>query len=246
MSVFLLVWAVCYADGMSLSASNGRPLDVTGYGLTWDDLPPASEQAVDLRELFGFKSPDESPRPMELEVGSGKGTFLVQHAPTRPDVDFLGIEYARAFFRYAGDRVRRHAMPNVRMLYADASSFIRLYVGDAKISQVHLYFPDPWPKARHHKRRFVQIDMLGEVHRILENPVADRAESGCLRIATDHADYFEWMEEKAQACSHLFERHEFVSPQGAEEGELVGTNFERKYREEGRSFHGMILRKIPQ
>jgi tRNA G46 methylase TrmB len=75
-----------------------------------------------------------------------------------------------------------------------------------------------------------------ELHRVLEP-------SGLLRIATDHADYFAWMREHLAPAASLYEELPFESPASAGEGELVGTNFERKYRREGRPFHAMILRK---
>ena len=101
---------------------------------------------------------------------------------------------------------------------------------------MHIYFPDPWPKARHNKRRLVQVPFLRQAHRVLEP-------HGLLRIATDHSDYFAWMVDHANQVAELFDSLPFESPESAGEGELVGTNFERKYRREGRPFHGMILRK---
>lgn len=259
-----------YLADMSSSLGHGRELDTTGYGWTWDDLPAPEDGPLDLRAFFDFPEPGaDTPRPLELEVGSGKGTFGVSYGEVNPGVDLLGIEYARAFWRYAADRVRRHAMPNVRMLYAEASSFLKLYVPEASLRQVHVYFPDPWPKKRHHKRRFVCEANLRLLHRLLEpgDAGSDRvgeahaAESsggesrgartrggqprpsppGQVRIATDHAEYFAWMEDAAEACTDVFERRDFDPPGSGEAGELVGTNFERKYRRAGRSFYGMIL-----
>lgn len=243
---------------MASSLGHGRELDTAGCGWTWDDLPAPDEGPLDLRPFFDF--PDAGvdtprPRPLELEIGSGKGTFAVRYGEANPGVDLLGIEYARAFWRYAADRVRRHAMRNVRMLYAEASSFLKLYVPEASVRQVHVYFPDPWPKKRHHKRRFVCEANLRLLHRLLEPGNADspatsgweRASEtanetrGRVRLATDHADYFAWMEQAAAACADAFERRAFDPPGSGETGELVGTNFERKYRREGRSFYGMIL-----
>ncbi len=124
------------------------------------------------------------------------------------------------------------------MVHAEAGYFLRNYVADGIFQQVHIYFPDPWPKARHNKRRLVQAPFLRDVHRIL-------TPTGQIRLATDHLDYFAWMEDHAAQVSDIFDRLEFVSPESAGEGELVGTNFERKYRREGRPFNAMILRKKP-
>ncbi len=232
---------------MSLSLSRGRQLDVGHHGIAQDDLPPMEGGRVDPRQWFLHKDskPSDPGRRVELEIGSGKGTFLVQQAQMNPGVDYLGLEWAKAFWRYAADRCRRHGLENVRLIRADAAMFVTHYVPDGVFRQVHIYFPDPWPKKRHHKRRLVQASFLRELHRVLGPTLDDDRESGQVRIATDHADYFDWMQDHAAQVTDLFDRLPFVSPESAGEGEMVGTNFERKYRQEGRPFQGMILRKIP-
>ncbi|MCC7145290.1 MAG: tRNA (guanosine(46)-N7)-methyltransferase TrmB [Phycisphaeraceae bacterium] len=223
---------------MGFSISHGKSMDVTGWGIDQTQLPPFEAGRINPRQWFAL---ERQPLPLDLEIGSGKGTFLVQQATASPQVNFLGIEYAAAFWRYAADRCRRHNLGNVRLLHTEASFFIRNYVPDAAFRQVHIYFPDPWPKKRHHKRRLVQEPFLRELHRVLE-PAAQPGH-GLIRLATDHSDYYQWMLQHAALAADLFEPLPFESPASAGEGELVGTNFERKYRREGRPFHGMILRK---
>lgn len=225
---------------MSQSLSRGKPLEPGDYGFRVEDLPSLGDSPEQSR--FDFRTwfaPEHRDRPMELEIGSGKGTFLVQQAPLTPDVNYVGIEYASAFWLYAADRVRRHAMDNVRMLCADAKTIIGWYMPDAAVRAVHVYFPDPWPKTRHHKRRMIQLDTLAHFHRILEP-------GGQLRLVTDHADYFAWMEDHAAQVTDRFDRIAFERPDStdtADAGEVVGTNFERKYRREGRPFNAMTLVK---
>lgn len=215
-------------------------LDVGHHGFAQESLPALDHGPLDLQTFFGFsQEPGAPPRPLELEIGSGKGTFLVQQAVLQPETDFLGIEYAGAFWRHAADRCRRHGLENVRLLHADATVFVRNYVADASLHRLHLYFPDPWPKKRHHKRRSFQAPFLREVHRVL-------APGGEMHVATDHQDYFAWMEEHAAQVEDLFERRPFTPPPSAGEGELVGTNFERKYRVEGRTFNAMVLARRVQ
>ena len=127
-----------------------------GYiGLTQEELPHNADGGpagpIDLRAWFG---PDLAAmaRPLELEIGSGKGTFLVQQATLLPGVNFIGVEWAMQFWKFAADRCRRHELENVRLLRAEAGLFVRCYVPDQCFQQVHIYFPDPWPKTRHHKR----------------------------------------------------------------------------------------------
>ncbi len=226
---------------MALSLGHGKELDVTGVGIDQTQLPPFEQGAIDVRAWFAPGCPPDSAehaRPLELEIGSGKGTFLVQQAALTPHVNYIGIEWAKAFWRYGADRCRRRQLTNVRLLHIEAAMFIRNYIAPATFRQVHIYFPDPWPKARHHKRRLIQVPFLREMHRVLQP-------AGHVRLATDHTDYFAWMNEHAAQVPELFDILPFESPDSAGEGELVGTNFERKYRREGRPFHAMILRRKP-
>ena len=136
---------------MSFGLSRGKELDSGEYGYVTADLPPHDSGPFDPRDWFGH--PD---RRFELEIGSGKGTFLVQQSVLEPETNFLGIEWAGEFCRYAADRIRRHEMKNVRMLHTDATEFIRYWCPDGIADVIHLYFSDPWPKSRHHKRRVLR------------------------------------------------------------------------------------------
>lgn len=214
---------------MSFGLSRGRELETEGWGILARDLPPYENGRIDPRSWFM-----NADAPFELEIGSGKGTFLLQQASIDEDTNFLGIEWAGEFYRYAADRMRRHALNNVRLLHADATEFIRFWCPDAIARVVHLYFSDPWPKKRHHKRRVIQDSSLAEIHRILQP-------KGELRIVTDHVELWAWYEEHVGRNAHLFERVPFEAPQSADDDEVVGTNFERKFAREGRPFHAMTL-----
>jgi tRNA (guanine-N7-)-methyltransferase len=220
---------------MSFGLGHGRELDPSGVGISQRELPPPEQGR--LGPAFFF--PARPQAPFELEIGSGKGTFLMQEAPAHPQTNFLGIEYAGEFYRYAADRIRRAGLPNVRMLYADASEFVAHWLADGCCSVVHLYFSDPWPKTRHHKRRVVQDASLAQFHRVL-------VPGGELRLVTDHPMLWAWYEEHAARAAHLFAREGFARPASAAADEVVGTNFERKYRREGRPFHAMTLRRLEQ
>ncbi|MEM7630129.1 MAG: hypothetical protein AAF356_12050 [Planctomycetota bacterium] len=261
---------------MSFGLGHGKTMDPGAVGLTQQDLPALPDDVVtnpggarvDPRAWF-----DVPDRPLELEIGSGKGTFLVQQAGLQPETNFLGIEWAREFWLYAADRVRRRVeagdgLGNVRLLHTDATEFLRWRCPSETFGVIHLYFSDPWPKAKHHKKRVVQHRFLLEAWRTL-------LPGGELRVVTDHDDLWAWDEahfdlwatpgdeprdrdalaaripampsEVSEAMGDLpmppFERLAFDRPESAGEGELVGTNFERKFREEGRSFNAAVLRK---
>ena len=185
---------------------------------------------LDFARIFGRAG------PVHMEIGSGKGTFLVAQAQAQPEVNFLGIEWARKFYRHAVDRIGRWGLRNVRIVRTDAATFLRGFVPQESVDCFHVYFPDPWPKKRHHKRRFLQGSNLDVLIRCLKP-------GGEIRIATDHADYFEQIREVTSAYSGKLEEIEFERPAGAREGELTGTNYERKYVKQSRPIYTAAFRK---
>jgi len=268
---------------MSLGLGRSRALDPGVIGVRSGALPALPDRLDDERALAAarvdprawFPKPGQ---PLEIEIGPGKGAFLVEQASAHPDRNYLGIEQAGEFWAYVADRCRRRQLSNVRVLFGDAASFLHWRAPDAVAEVIHLYFSDPWPKNRHHKRRVVQDDFLADAWRVL-TPTAGSACWGAsgpactagtvgtggtggtggelcggeLRIVTDHDDYWAWMEEHfARWCdpsrqTPRFERAAFAGadrPASAGAGELVGTNFERKYAREGRQFHAVTLRKF--
>ena len=171
-----------------------------------------------------------------IEIGAGKGTFLLNQARALPDDNFLGIEWARKFYRYAVDRIGRWGLKNVRIIRTDAAAFIAGSVPDESVDIFHIYFPDPWPKKRHHKRRFICSANLEHLIRCLKK-------SGQIRIATDHDEYFEQIKAVLSERNDELEQIDFAPAAGADTGEWVGTNFERKYIKDQRKIHTLAARK---
>ncbi len=204
----------------------GRAIAPEGFGITPEEL----SRPVTSASLFGNDA------PLELEVGSGKGTFLVTESQARPDVNFLGIEYTRRYWRCAADRLRRNDQDNARLVLAEAVTFIRDHLDDASLSGVHVYFPDPWPKTSHRKRRFVQAEHI--------ELVAMKMRSGArLRIVTDHAKYFAQIDKVIRSSSLRVIDFDALAA-AADSQEIVGSNFERKYRREGRAFHTIACERV--
>jgi tRNA (guanine-N7-)-methyltransferase len=187
---------------------------------------------VDFEDIFGRKA------PIHIEVGSGKGTFLVSETRAHPENNYLGIEWANRYYRLAVDRIGRWGIDNVRIMRTDAAVFFAENVPDDSVSWFHIYFPDPWPKVRHNKRRLICTDNVQQIIRCLEP-------GGVLNLATDHADYFEQMEEvlNAEFANGTLDQIPFTRAAGAKEGETVGTNFERKYIVEGRKINTIAAKK---
>ncbi len=213
-----------------------RHRGLTGSHATGPDTPillpesfGAETSKVDFRALFG------NDNPVEIEIGSGKGAFIVGRAEIRPNVNFLGIEWARQYCHYAADRLERHNLTNARMLRTDAAVFFRNRVPDGSLQRVHIYFPDPWPKTRQRKRRIVQPAFVSLLHRKL-------VMGGQLAVVTDHRDYSRQMRWVITAQPG-FATVPFPKTSAAGEGELVGTNFERKYIAQGRRFFSLAVMK---
>jgi len=181
---------------------------------TWDTAnillgDSVTKGPVDFDTIFG------NARPVEIEIGTGKGTFLLERARARPEVNFLGIEYARPYCYYAADRFRRHGLTNVRMLHADAGHFFKICLPSESLLRVHIYFPDPWPKRRHHRRRLFRPPFLADIRRVL-------CVGGLLIIVTDHMGYFDQIRNVLAACGEGLATIPMPGMTDAE-GEIVGT-----------------------
>ncbi|MFN2420051.1 MAG: tRNA (guanosine(46)-N7)-methyltransferase TrmB, partial [Gemmatimonadota bacterium] len=188
-------------------------------------LPAAALPApVDWSAIFGNDG------PVEIEIGSGKGTFLVDAAERRPDTNFLALEYAADYAEHLRDRVRRRRLENVRVARAEAVRFFEDHVAEGSVRAIHVYFPDPWPKKRHHKRRLLSPAFAALAARALEP-------GGEIRLVTDHAEYFEEAAAALAAAPGLE-----AAP--VDEAAMSDTNYERKYRAEGRPIHRAVFRRV--
>jgi tRNA (guanine-N7-)-methyltransferase len=190
--------------------------------------PPAP---IDWAALFG------DDHPVELEVGFGKGLFLLNAALAHPDVNFVGVEIERKYQLFTATRLAKRGLRNVRLARADAREFLRDRVATGSLRAVHVYFPDPWWKKRHHKRRVFTPEFAAQCQRVL-------SPGGCLHVATDVEDYFALMRE---ALAPLAGLRELPPPAAAEPGREPdpGTNFERKARERGRPVHRALYERAP-
>ena len=186
----------------------------------WDPMLPGRglPRPLEWGVVFGSEG------PVEIEIGSGKGTFLVEAAGARPDHRFLSIEWALPYAEHLADRVRRRGLENVRVARADAARFLAEHVPAGSVRVLHVYFPDPWPKKRHHKRRLLQPGFIEAAAEALEP-------GGELRFVSDHAEYFE------EARSALAANPDLAEAPVLEEEMTDLTNYERKYRAEGRPIH---------
>jgi tRNA (guanine-N7-)-methyltransferase len=195
------------------------------YLLTVPD-PPVP---IDWRMVFG------NDHPVEIEVGFGKGLFLLTASQTSPDINFLGIEILRKYQLFTATRLAKRHIPNVRLACADARLLLRDCVATDTVQAVHVYFPDPWWKKRHHKRRVFTPEFAEQCERILQP-------GGRLYVATDVEDYFKLIAELVPAHTRLHS----VPPPGPQDPAHdldYLTNFERKFRQAGKPIYRLGYEK---
>lgn len=173
--------------------------------------------SLDFAQMFG------NANPVVLEVGSGKGRFLIASATEQPQVNFVGIEKSLHYHRVIRDRVMKRHLENVRLINHDAFLVLQKMVPDATLAEIHIYFPDPWPRKREQKRRIVRPEALAEMRRTL-------TDGGSGIFVTDHRDYYE---AAAPVIAEFF-RSEARVP-GPDDAPR--TNYEAKYRAEGRPIY---------
>jgi tRNA (guanine-N7-)-methyltransferase len=200
---------------LSLAALEPYLVDVPHPGRLPPDSPRlAPEPPIDWHVFFG------NDHPVEIEVGFGKGLFLLNQGQSRPDINFLGIEIERKYALLTATKLAKAGVANVKLACTDARWFLKHRVVAGSVAALHVYFPDPWWKNRHRKRKLFTRDFADEVVRVLQP-------RGRLHYVSDVADYFA---ESMAMLREIKSLNEVPVPDG---GEYL-TNFERKYRLEGR------------
>jgi tRNA (guanine-N7-)-methyltransferase len=182
-----------------------------------------------LQEPLEWSQIAPSQSPVELEIGSGKGHFLQTAAQQRPAHFFVGIELAAKFANQAADRLNRQSLPNAVIYRGDAQSFLQKIVPDAGLMAIHVYFPDPWWRNRHKKRRVLNEQALQDIYRTLQP-------GGRLHFWTDVLDYYEHI------CGQIMELTPltgpgFVPQRAAMHSMDYTTHFERRARNHGQAVY---------
>ncbi len=193
---------------------------------------------IDWNKLFG------NTHPVEIEVGPGKGRFLLEASKQYPNINYIGVERAQKYVEITRERFRKYMrhfsvernsgmFANVRLAWTDANYFLTRYVPDESVQAYHIYFPDPWPKARQQKRRiFRNKDFLSAITRTLT------LDGGKLYVMTDFAEYFSEIQERLADLKTLKS-----VPFDSSGYEHITTNFEMKYRSEGREIYRAVYKK---
>jgi tRNA (guanine-N7-)-methyltransferase len=199
------------------------PSDVTAL------LPEELPQPWDSSALFGRQA------PLELEIGSGRGLFITQAAMAMPDHDFLGIEISKKYAKLCAVLIAKNQLTNAAMICGDAQAVMRDNIPDNSLAAVHIYFPDPWWKRKHRKRRIVCEPVIRQVHQKL-------IPGGKLHFWTDVEEYFL---AGLQSIAHVpgFDGPFEISEQTAEHDFDYRTHFERRTRLHGEPVFRSLFEK---
>jgi tRNA (guanine-N7-)-methyltransferase len=177
---------------------------------------------LDLAALFGRRA------PLEVELGAGRGDFIIERAANAPERDFLAIELAASVARLMAARAGRRGLRNLRVLVADARTIVNLMLPAASVAAYHIYFPDPWPKARHEKHRMLTPAVVAGLVRTL-------APGGLIHVASD-------VEQWADAMFAMLAAGGLVAA-GEQPAGARFTGFARKYIGAGKPIHAATFRR---
>ncbi|WP_221467722.1 tRNA (guanosine(46)-N7)-methyltransferase TrmB [Saccharopolyspora phatthalungensis] len=187
---------------------------------------------LDLSGWFGRSA------PVVLEIGSGMGETTARLVAAQPEANYLAVEVYKPGLAQLMLRAEKLEVTNLRLLRGDAIVLLREHIEPASLSEVRIYFPDPWPKKRHHKRRLVQPDSVGLIASRL-------APGGVLHLATDWENYAEQMLEVCRAEPQLRNRYADEPGGWAPRPEWRPvTKFENRAHDEGREIHDLIFERI--
>lgn len=192
-------------------------------------LEPGGE-VLDLNLLFGRSA------PRVLEIGFGMGDALAEMAQAHPEVDYLGIEVHRPGVGHLLAKLEEHSNLNVRVFCVDAIDVLQYQIPDESLDRVLLFFPDPWHKKRHNKRRIVRPEFVEMIHTKLKL-------NGIFHMATDWQDYAEWMM-RVMNQTDGFENTAGVDQYSKRPDYRPVTKFERRGHRLGHGIWDLLFRKI--
>jgi tRNA (guanine-N7-)-methyltransferase len=193
---------------------------------------PKINPAIDFSQHLGFVEDLEAPfcpqslfpqtADLEIEIGSGKGLFMLNESGRVPERNFLGNEIARKYCRFAAYRLAQHERSNARMMSGDGLKMFREFLPDNCAIAVHVYFPDPWWKEKHRRRRVMRPEFIRDIERVL-------VPGGIFHFWTDVEEYYEETCGLMADHSSLTGPH-FVPETPSEHDMDYRTHFERRMR----------------
>jgi tRNA (guanine-N7-)-methyltransferase len=205
------------------------PRDLYPWFLTIQDVDREFNARLDWPAFFG------NTQPVQLDVGSGRGLFLFNAATSQPDQNFLGIEIDYKEGRRAATRLKKRGLTNARVLGGDVKIPLSRLIAPQSVAAVHVYFPDPWWKQRHRKRRVFNREFVDLVSNIL-------IPGGLLHSWTDVEEYYGVISE-LMASHPDFETLPAPAERPPEHDLDYQTSFERKGRKAGTTIHRGLWRR---
>ncbi|MBN2326233.1 MAG: tRNA (guanosine(46)-N7)-methyltransferase TrmB [Candidatus Omnitrophica bacterium] len=196
--------------------------------------PGSIDEHLDFERIFG----DDN--PVEIEIGAGKGRFILAESKRRPDVNFIAIERSRKILRIGLLRAVKEMRENCRFFCWDADFVLKLLIQPKTVQAYHVYFPDPWPKKRHKKRRLFNP-------RFIEKMAETLTKSGILHLKTDHEKYFHETHDRIQTsgCFRVLSKHSSQeSIHEFDEAAANATHYEIKWRLESRKIFSVQYQAI--
>lgn len=187
-------------------------------------VPSTIVEPIPVNTLF------PSVQPLEVELGCGDGAFLLRYAALHPERNFLAVERLLGRIRKLDRKGPRANLKNLRLLRIEAAYALEYLLPHGCARAIHVYFPDPWPKRRHHRRRLINARFMELADKAL-------APGGFLHLRTDDADYFSQMTAVGRANAHFQE----VTP--PEELIAVCTDFEKLFVDQGLPIHRTAFQK---
>jgi len=175
-------------------------------------------------------------RPIEVEIGAGKGKYLLARAQLQPDINFVGFDYIWKYLKIGWERAQKRRLGNLLFFKAEAVEVITHLTPSESVSIFHIYFPDPWHKRKHHKRRYMTPEFIHLLHDRL-------VPGGLVELATDNFDYYMWLRRTLiDAGEGLWARTREQKNERILDPEIK-TNFELKYEAAGRDLYYLELQK---
>ena len=198
----------------------------------WERLMPVfglpyREQALDYPQVFGRQA------PVVLEIGFGMGDTTAEIAANAPDIDFIAIDVHTPGVGALLKLIEQKELSNLRVIEHDAQEVLRQMIAPGSLAGIHVFFPDPWPKARHHKRRLIQTPFVRE-------PVAALQPGGYLHLATDWQDYADQMAEVLASIDTLVAEPPRPLPSPSLPCPRPSTRFERRGERLGHGITDLI------
>ena len=206
---------------------------IRSYVLRQGRTTPAQKRALEeLYPKYGIAFSAQkisSTRPLVLEIGSGMGESTVEIAKAHPETDFVAVEVHGPGVGSLLNRIHTEQLKNLRVIRHDAIDVLQQMIADQSLAAIHLFFPDPWPKKRHHKRRLVQPEFAALAARKLRP-------GGILHAATDVPDY-------AESIAAVFSASDLFEEAKSGFAERPVTKFESRGRRLGHAVRDLVFRR---